>query len=60
MEDKDNIEKEFDPELALAAQNAKAEMEARQNEEGNEEINVGEEEIIVAGEPMEQEEENGV
>ena len=60
MEDKDQIEKEFDPELALAAQNAKAEMEARQNEEGNEEINVGEEEIVVESEPMEQEEEKGV
>ena len=60
MEDKDQIEKEFDPELALAAQNAKAEMEARQNEEGNEEINIGEEEIVVESEPMEQEEEKGV
>ena len=59
MEDKDKIEKEFDPELALAAQNAKAEMEARENEEENVEINVGEEEIIVENEPMEQEEESG-
>ena len=60
MEDKDKIEKEFDPELVLAAQNAKAEMEARENEEENVEINVGEEEIIVENEPMEQEEESGV
>ena len=56
----ENIKKEFDPELALAASSAKAEMEARENEieEDEDDIDINEEEIVVGNEPSEGEEKN--
>ena len=58
MEDKEKIEHEFDPELALAATSAKAEMEARKQESENEEIEIGEEEMVIENEPLEDEGKN--
>ena len=52
MEDKNKIEREFDPELALMAENAKIEMEANQENSDDDGIDVHEEEIIVEEEAM--------
>ena len=46
--------KEFDPELALAASSAKVEMEARENELEDNEIDINEEEMIIENEPLEE------
>lgn len=61
MEDRNKIEKEFDPELALMAQNAKMELEANQeNNDDDNGIDVHEEEIMVEEEAMGEEGENSI
>ena len=54
MEDKNKIEHEFDPELALMAESAKIEVEANQDNDEDDDIDVHEEEIEVENEPMEE------
>ena len=54
MEDKNKIEHEFDPELALMAESAKIEAEANQDNDEDDDIDVHEEEIEVENEPMEE------
>ena len=52
------MENEFDPELALAASSAKAEIEAKENEIEEDDIDINEEEVIIENEPLEGEEKN--
>ena len=51
-EDKNNIEKEFDPEIALMAQNAKMEMEEKEGNLNDDGTDVQEGEIMVEEEGM--------
>ena len=52
------MEKELDPELALAVSDAKAEKEVNEEENEEEVIDINEEEIIIGNEPVEGEEKN--